>query len=87
MTPDEKTDMQRWLYALEEADPELQRMREEKVRATNTMAAFDAFKGVALQYARDHPPEPTSGLVEQQRWFRLFAERQGLIKPAAPPGP
>lgn len=68
--------MQLWVDMWRRAGPELERMREEEVRRENTIAAFETFKGMALLAIRDHPPEPTSGLVEQQRWFRLAAARQ-----------
>ncbi len=48
-------------------------MREEDIRRQDTIANFKTFSGMALLAIRDHPPEPTSGLVEQQRWFRLIA--------------
>ncbi len=53
-------------------------MREDEVRAVNTIAAFKAFEGMALHLILDHPPEPTSGLVKQQRWFRIAAQKQEL---------
>jgi hypothetical protein len=53
----------------------LERFREEEVRGQNTMASFETFKGLALMELQRRPPEPYSGLVEQQRWFRLAAER------------
>jgi hypothetical protein len=76
MTPEEREQIQRWVNAWKRAGPELERIREEEVRATNTMAAFEAFKGMALLAAQKGPPKPFSGLVEQQRWFRLLAAKQ-----------
>ena len=68
--------MQRWVDTWKRAGPELERMREEEVRKENTPAAFEAFEGMALLSIRDRPPEPYSGLVEQQRWFRMAAGRE-----------
>jgi hypothetical protein len=67
--------MQRWVDTWKRAGPLLERIREDEVRVADTWAAFEAFKGLALLAERNHPSEPYSGLVEQQRWFRLFAER------------
>jgi len=76
MTAEERAQMQQWVDAWKRAGPELERMREEEVRRENTIAAFETFKGMALLCIRDRPPGPTSGLVEQQRWFRLAAKKQ-----------
>ncbi len=80
MTPEERALIQRWVDAWKSAGPELERMREEDIRRQNTMANFETFTGMALLAIRDHPPQPTSGLVEQQRWFRLLAENQERIR-------
>jgi len=69
--------MQHWVDTWKRAGPELERMREEDVRRANTAAAFKAFAGMALLSIRERPPEPYSGLVEQQRWFRLAAAMEG----------
>jgi len=76
MTTEERAQVQLWVDTWKRAGPELERIREEEVRAANTHAAFEAFKGMAFLAIRNHPPEPYSGLVEQQRWFRLLAEKQ-----------
>lgn len=76
MTPEERANMRRWVDAWKLAGPELERMREEEVRTQNTISNFETYKGMALLCIRDRPPGPTSGLVEQQRWFRLLAEKQ-----------
>jgi hypothetical protein len=72
--------MQLWVDTWKRAGPLLEKIREEEVRNADTQAAFRAFAGMALHIIRSRPPEPTSGLVEQQRWFRLLAQRQGLVK-------
>jgi len=76
MTPEQRAQMQQWVDTWKQAGPELERIREDEVRKENTIAAFKAFEGMALLISRSRPPEPTSGLVEQQRWFRLAAARQ-----------
>jgi hypothetical protein len=73
MTAEERDQIQRWVEAWKRAGPELERMREEDIRRQDTISNFETFSGMALLAIRDQPPEPTSGLVEQQRWFRLIA--------------
>lgn len=75
MSPDELAQMQGLVDKWKKAGPLLERIREEEVREENTIAAFEAFKGLALLTVQKRPPEPYSGLVEQQRWFRLAAKR------------
>lgn len=76
MNPNDQSQLQCWVDTWKNAGPELQRVREAEVRAADTAAALKAFTGLALAAARANPPKPTSGLVEQQRWFRLIAEQQ-----------
>ncbi len=78
MTPEQRAQMQLWVDTWKKAGPELERMREEEVSKQDTIANFETFTGMALLCIRDRPPEPTSGLVEQQRWFRILAEKQKL---------
>jgi len=76
MTPEERANMKRWVDTWKLAGPELERMREEDIRNENTIRAFEVFEGMAFLATRNFPPEPTSGLVEQQRWFMMLAEKQ-----------
>lgn len=80
MTPEQRAQMKLWVDTWKRAGPELEQMREEEVRGADTARAFEIFEGMALLANRNFPPEPTSGLVEQQRWFQLSAIRQGLVK-------
>jgi hypothetical protein len=61
--------------AWQRASPVLERVRRENIQAANTMASILAFRGLALAKVKTHPPAPTSGLIEQQRLFRLVAAR------------
>ena len=69
--------MKRWIETWKKAGPELERIREEEVMQADTCDSIRAFTGLALENAKSFPPGPTSGLVEQQRLFRLLAEKQG----------
>jgi hypothetical protein len=75
MTPEELAQMKKWVDNWKQLGPELERIREEEVRAADTWAAFQAFDGLATLEPQKNPPEPYSGLVEQQRWFKLAYER------------
>ena len=59
--------------AWQRAEPTLERVRRENIRATDTTSAIAAFSGMALAAAKNNPPEKTSGLVEQQRIFMKIA--------------
>ncbi|MEQ1861705.1 MAG: hypothetical protein ABMA13_17440 [Chthoniobacteraceae bacterium] len=48
----------------------LEQERRERVRQTDTARELSAFDGMALAALTRFPPEPTSGLIEQQRLFR-----------------
>jgi hypothetical protein len=79
-TPEQWAQMKRWVDTWKKAGPELEKIRFEEVRNADTQASVRALAGMALMSLPSHPPKPTSGLVEQQRWFRLYAIRKGLIK-------
>jgi hypothetical protein len=51
------------------ATPIMQEVRDADIRAADTKEAMRAFTGLAAWAVRDCPAPPTSGLVEQQRWF------------------
>ena len=56
------------------AGPELERRRRAELRSwVYDWRAVDALLEIGSHHAA---PRPTSGLVEQQRWFRKLAERQ-----------
>lgn len=52
------------------AGPELERMRRDDIRNTDTALSIPAFDGLFEGAIRDFPPKPMSGLVEQQRCFQ-----------------
>ncbi len=57
------------------AAPVMQRLRDEDIRAANTAEAIEAFDGFFKDAARHYHPLPTSGLIEQQRWFAKLSGR------------
>lgn len=73
MTDEQRADVKKWVDTWKRAGPLLEAQREEDVRHSDTMGAFSFFAGMPLFNLRTSPPEPTSGLVEQQQWFRKIA--------------
>ena len=69
MTADEKARAQQCVDAWRRAGPELERMRREDIRRADTARSIPAFDGLFEGAVRDFPAKPTSGLVEQQRYF------------------
>ena len=69
MIAEEKARAKQWIEAWRRAGPELERMRREDIRGADTAQSIPAFDGAFEGAVRDFPPKPTSGLVEQQRWF------------------
>ena len=67
--PDE---MKRWVETWKKAAPELAAIRRRELQAIDTQTALinlaDAFESCRLNFT----PAPTSGLVEQQAWFKLL---------------
>jgi hypothetical protein len=76
MTETQRANIRRSVEAWKRAAPVLDRVRREDIRASDTVASIAAFRGTALVKAKTHPPSLTSGLVEQQRWFRLLGGAQ-----------
>ena len=71
MTEAKKDQIRAWIRNWEKVGPILERLRLESLPSVDTAAAIEAFD-LAYKSARLHiPPRPTSGLIEQQRWFKL----------------
>lgn len=69
-SPEEWALMKQLVETWKRAGPLLELQREEDVRRSDTVeniAAFGRLYGMALAAS---PPQPTSGLVEQQTFFR-----------------
>ena len=70
MSEAEKAQVRAWIRTWEETGPILEKLRLKSLRHVNTAAAIESF-GLAYKSARLHSPRRrSSGLVEQQRWFR-----------------
>ena len=65
----------RWVRTWQEAGPRLERVRREELRRLDPQHAVALLCGEADYTVPPRAPRATSGLVEQQRWFRLAARR------------
>jgi hypothetical protein len=65
----------RWVKAWQDAGPELERIRREELRRLEGNAAIALLCGPADYSVPPRAPKPTSGLIEQQRWFMKAARR------------
>jgi hypothetical protein len=66
-----------WVAAWRRAGPELERLRRDELRHTDTQRALENLAG-AFESCRLHrKPLPTSGLIEQQRRFQRVAKANG----------
>ena len=74
MTESEARLIRERIAAGQRAEPELERLRREQVRRTETARDLQAFAGLVHAALRAVPAPLTSGLVAQQMWFRRIAE-------------
>ena len=66
----------RWVKTWQEAGPRLERVRREELRRLDPQRAIALLCGEADYTVPPRAPRPTSGLVEQQRWFMKLASRE-----------
>ena len=66
----------RWVETWKLAGIELERIRREELRRLDTFHAIALLCGSADYTTPPRAPRPTSGLVEQQRWFMKAAGRE-----------
>jgi hypothetical protein len=69
MTDEERRLGKLYVEAWKRAGAVMQQLRDADIRAADTARAMAVFKGAALAGIVRNPPKPTSGLIEQQRWF------------------
>ena len=59
-----------WMRAWRSAEVELERVRREALRAIDGRKALALLTGPTDYRAEPRKARPSSGLIEQQRWFR-----------------
>jgi hypothetical protein len=74
-TPEQVAQGRRWVETWKLAGADLERLRRKELRALDTRKTLELLCGPADYTRPPHAPKPTSGLVEQQRWFSRAAGR------------
>ncbi len=69
-SPEQIADGKRWLAAWQRAGPDLERIRRREIRELDSFKVISQLCGPADYTRAPHAPKGSSGLVEQQRWFK-----------------
>ena len=72
-TPEQIAQGKLWVETWKRAGPELERIRREELRAMDGPRTIALLCGEWDYSVPPRTPRPTSGLVEQQRWFMKAA--------------
>jgi hypothetical protein len=75
-SPEQIAQGKRWVQAWKDAGEAMERLRREELRRLDGTRAIELLCGPADYRVAPRAPKPTSGLVEQQRWFMLAARRK-----------
>jgi hypothetical protein len=73
---DNDPNLKRWVETWKQAGPRLEAIERQRLRNycyEDHAAEIDELLEIAYRFAQ---PRPTSGLVEQQRWFAKLRERE-----------
>jgi hypothetical protein len=74
-TPEQIAQGRLWVRAWQEAGPVLEQLRRQELRNLDGQRALALLCGPADYRVAPRAPQPTSGLIEQQRWFMKAALR------------
>ncbi|MEW6367036.1 MAG: hypothetical protein AB1714_20595 [Acidobacteriota bacterium] len=74
-TPEQVALGKRWVETWKLAGADLERIRRKELRALDTYQAIARLCGPADYTRPPRAPKPSSGLVEQQRWFMKAIRR------------
>lgn len=69
-TPEQIAQAKRWVENWKEVGPILEQMRREELKRVDTFRAVESLCGPVDFSLPPFKPKPTSGLIEQQAWFR-----------------
>ena len=75
-TPAEIAQARRWVETWQRAGAALERIRRAELRNLDGYRAIEQLCGPADYTQPPYAPLPTSGLIEQQRWFKKLAGRE-----------
>jgi hypothetical protein len=67
--PSDPESVRAWVERWGRVGPLLQDIKTRDAMDLGTIGSIQALSGAFRAGLREHPPEPTSGLVEQQRWL------------------
>lgn len=74
-TPEQIALGKRWVETWRLAGEDLERIRRKELREIDAYRAIELLCGPADYTVPPRAPKPTSGLVEQQRWFMKLGSR------------
>jgi hypothetical protein len=74
-TPEQIAQGRRWVSAWQAAGADLEQLRRRELRQLDARKAIELLCGPADYRVAPRAPKPSSGLVEQQRWFKKAARR------------
>jgi hypothetical protein len=74
-TPEQIAQGKRWVEAWNRAGLALERLRRQDLRRLDGFRAVAALCGPANYRVAPRVPKPSSGLIEQQRWFMRARRR------------
>jgi hypothetical protein len=74
-TPQQIAEGKRWVQAWRKAGPLLDEVRRRELREFHAERSIALLCGPANYHVAPRAPKPTSGLVEQQRWFMIARSR------------
>jgi hypothetical protein len=72
-TPEQIARGKQWVRAWEAAGTAMEALRREELRKMDGYRAIELLCGPADYHVAPRAPKPTSGLIEQQRWFMKAA--------------
>ena len=75
-TPEHIATARRWVQIWKQAGPRLEQVRRQELRRLDPQQAIALLCGEADYTVPPRAPHPTSGLIEQQRWFMRAALRR-----------
>lgn len=73
--PEQVAQGKRWVMAWQKAGEAMEKIRREELRSMQADEAIALLYGPANYRVAPRAPRPTSGLIEQQRWFMKAAGR------------
>jgi hypothetical protein len=72
-TPEQIAEGRRWVQAWKEAGEAMEQLRRDELRRLDAQRAIALLCGPADYHVAPRAAKPSSGLVEQQRWFMKAA--------------